>query len=94
MLYPPIATVSQDSKPIKFGILGAATIGPNAIISPAKSHAEVVIYAVAARNQERATAYAKKHRIQKAYGGANGYQGQRLLISSECGFKFAYRDVG
>ncbi|KAK7024992.1 hypothetical protein R3P38DRAFT_2952158 [Favolaschia claudopus] len=43
-----ISTVSQpteaaplsDSKPLKFGILGAAAIAPSALITPAKSHPE------------------------------------------------------
>ncbi|KAK0200084.1 NAD(P)-binding protein [Desarmillaria ectypa] len=71
---PPIAAPLPDSKPIKFGILGAAAIAPSAIINPAKSHPEVVIYAVAARDIRRAEAFAKKHGIEKVYGGPNGYQ--------------------
>ena len=65
-------------KPIKFGILGAAAIAPNALIYPAKSHLEAVVYAVAARDKARAEAFAKKHNIPKAYGGPNGYQGATL----------------
>jgi predicted dehydrogenase len=64
-----------DSKPIKFGILGAANIAPPALINPAKSHPEVIIYAVAARDKNRAVAYGKKYGIEKIYGGPNGYQG-------------------
>ncbi|KAJ6484953.1 NAD(P)-binding protein [Mycena vulgaris] len=69
---PPAAQL--DSKPLKFGILGAAAIAPDALITPAKSHPEAVVYAVAARDQKRAAAYAKKHGIEKVYGGSNGYQ--------------------
>jgi len=71
---PPVAQPLPDSEPIKFGILGAAAIAPDALINPAKSHPEAVVYAVAARNKERADAFAKKHGIGKAYGGPNGYQ--------------------
>ncbi|KAK0470779.1 NAD(P)-binding protein [Armillaria novae-zelandiae] len=71
---PPVAAPLPDSKPIKFGIIGAAAIAPDAIINPAKSHPEAVVYAVAARDIHRAKAYAKKYGIEKVYGGPNGYQ--------------------
>ncbi|KAF7538275.1 hypothetical protein G7054_g3050 [Neopestalotiopsis clavispora] len=58
---PP--TVKKHDKPLKFGILGAADIAPQAIIIPAKTHPDVVVQAVAARDRERATAYAKKYGI-------------------------------
>lgn len=48
---------------LRIGILGAARIAPPAIISPAHSTPGVEVYAVAARNQERAAAFAKKHNI-------------------------------
>ena len=59
---------SPSQKPLKFGILGAAKIAPFALINPARSHPEVVVYAVAARNKDRAETFAKKHGIEKAYG--------------------------
>ncbi|KAK7455212.1 hypothetical protein VKT23_011087 [Stygiomarasmius scandens] len=65
---------STDSKPLKFGILGAAAIAPPALVIPAKTHPEVVVYAVAARDIKRAEAFAKKHGVPKFYGGSNGYQ--------------------
>ncbi|KAF9069800.1 hypothetical protein BDP27DRAFT_1383100 [Rhodocollybia butyracea] len=61
-------------KPIKFGILGAANIAPIALIIPAKSHQEVIIYAVAARDLKKAEQFGKKHGISKVYGGSNAYQ--------------------
>ncbi|RDB23953.1 D-xylose 1-dehydrogenase (NADP(+)) 2 [Hypsizygus marmoreus] len=73
-LNPPPAQPSAESAPIKFGILGAAAIAPISLITPAKNHPEVVVYAVAARDQNRAAAFAKKHGIGKVYGGPNGYQ--------------------
>ncbi|KAG8214623.1 hypothetical protein J3R82DRAFT_9699 [Butyriboletus roseoflavus] len=63
-----------DSAPLKFGILGAARIAPPALITPAKSHAEVEIYAVAARDIDKAEKFARKYDIKKWYGGQNGYQ--------------------
>lgn len=71
---PPSASPLQDSIPIKFGILGAAAIAPAALISAAKSHPEVVVYAIAARDKNRAAAFAKKHSVSKVYGGPSGYQ--------------------
>ncbi|KAG5634295.1 hypothetical protein H0H81_002506 [Sphagnurus paluster] len=71
---PPASQPSLDSKPLKFGILGAAAIAPSALILPVRSHPEAVVYAVAARDASRAAAYAKKHGIPKAYGGPTGYQ--------------------
>ncbi|KAF4966926.1 hypothetical protein FSARC_5459 [Fusarium sarcochroum] len=55
---PPKATNA-----LKFGILGAAKIAPDALINPAKSHPDVIIQAVAARDRGKAEIYAKKHNI-------------------------------
>ncbi|KAK6984064.1 hypothetical protein R3P38DRAFT_3108960 [Favolaschia claudopus] len=71
---PPEAKPSPGSKPLKFGVLGAADIAPTALIVPVKSHPEAVVYAVAARNKDNAASFAKKHGIEKVFGGANGYQ--------------------
>jgi predicted dehydrogenase len=62
------------TSPIKFGILGAATISPIALISPASNHPETVVYAVAARDKNKATAFGKKYGIGKIYSGPTGYQ--------------------
>jgi len=74
ILNPPSPPPLAGSKPIKFGILGAAAIAPSALIIPAQSHPEVLIHAVAARDLGRANTFAKKHGIGKVYGGLNGYQ--------------------
>ncbi|KAE8155313.1 NAD(P)-binding protein [Aspergillus avenaceus] len=55
--------VKKNTDAIRFGLLGASTIAPVALINPAKSHPDVVIAAVAARDRTRAEAYAKKHDI-------------------------------
>jgi hypothetical protein len=52
---------------------------PMSIIQPAKSHPEVVIAAVAARDEGRAKVYAKKYGIKKVHGG---YQGMFTLCQS------------
>lgn len=67
-------TIPKTDNPLRFGILGAARIGPDALISPAKSHADVVVYAVAARNEAKAKKYAKTHGITKTFSGAEAYQ--------------------
>lgn len=66
--------IPKTDNPLRFGILGAARIGPDALISPAKSHADVVVYAVAARNEAKAKKYAKTHGIAKTFSGAEAYQ--------------------
>jgi predicted dehydrogenase len=65
---------------LRFGILGAARIAPIALILPVKNHPDAVVAAVAARDQGRADAFAKKHGISKAYGGSGAYQ--RMFINS------------
>ncbi|GJE97739.1 Gfo/Idh/MocA family oxidoreductase [Phanerochaete sordida] len=72
--YPPRLPKSTEASVIRFGILGAAKIAPTAFIKPALSHPEVVVYAVAARNLEKAREYAKTHGIEKVYGGSDAYQ--------------------
>ncbi|KAH8107807.1 NAD(P)-binding protein [Cristinia sonorae] len=64
----------KTAEPLKFGILGAARIAPPALIQPAKSHPDVVVYAVAARDINKATKYAKKWGIEKVFGGKGSYQ--------------------
>ncbi|KAF2467155.1 oxidoreductase domain-containing protein [Lindgomyces ingoldianus] len=61
IFYPPIAPKSNEV--LRFGILGAADIAPSALVTPAKSHPEVIVAAVAAREEKKAKAFAKKHGI-------------------------------
>ena len=67
---------------MRFGILGAANIAPIALVLPVKNHPDAVVKAVAARDQVRADAFAKKHGIPKAYGGSGAYQSTRVLLYS------------
>jgi len=59
---------------LRFGILGAAKIAPLALILAARSHSDVVIAGVAARDEKRAKAFAMKYDIEKVYFGPIGYQ--------------------
>ncbi|RYP17996.1 hypothetical protein DL765_004215 [Monosporascus sp. GIB2] len=60
-LNPPVAEKKGDA--LRFGILGAAKIAPMALIWAARSHPEVIVQAVAARDRVRAEEFAKKHGI-------------------------------
>ncbi|RDW85633.1 hypothetical protein BP5796_03958 [Coleophoma crateriformis] len=54
---------AKTSNALRVGLLGASNIAPLAIIIPAKSHPEIIIAAVAARDAQKAQAYATKHGI-------------------------------
>ncbi|CCM06726.1 uncharacterized protein FIBRA_09020 [Fibroporia radiculosa] len=71
----PPSTPAKSRQALRFGILGAARIGPNALITPARSHPDVVVHAVASRDPAKAAAYAQMHRIPKVYSGGACYQG-------------------
>lgn len=58
---PPLAA-KQDGA-LRVGLLGASNIAPMALILPSRSHPEVIVAAVAARDQKKAETYAKKHSI-------------------------------
>ena len=53
--------------PIRIGTLGAARITPLALVKPARAVPEAVVSAVAARDPERAAAFAAKHGIPKVH---------------------------
>jgi predicted dehydrogenase len=54
-------------RPIRFGILGAAHIAPNALVIPAANVPGVELTAIAARDPARARAFARKHRIPRVH---------------------------
>lgn len=60
-LSPTVAP--KDENAIKIGILGAANIAPLALIHPGKTARNVIVSTVAARDEQRATAFAKKNGI-------------------------------
>jgi predicted dehydrogenase len=51
--------------PIRIGILGAARIAPMALVRPAREVHGVTVTAIAARDRERAQAFAAKHGIPR-----------------------------
>ena len=54
---------------LRIGILGAASIAPNALITPARHNTEVEVVAVAARDPRKARDYADKHGIPRITPG-------------------------
>ncbi|KAI1314192.1 hypothetical protein F5Y03DRAFT_5145 [Xylaria venustula] len=67
--HPPEPT--KSATPLIFGLLGAANIAPNAFILPIKNHPDVILQTVAARNIDKAKAFAQKHGIPEV---AESYQ--------------------
>ena len=57
----------STSNSIRLGILGTARIAPWAAVNPANNNPDVVVTAIAARDLERARAFAEKHVIPKAF---------------------------
>tara|TARA_R110002073_G_scaffold33711_1_gene100966 strand:- start:1094 stop:2098 length:1005 start_codon:yes stop_codon:yes gene_type:complete len=55
--------------PVRVGLLGASQIAPLAIIAPAAKRDDVEVVAIAARNSERAAAFAQQHGIGRAVLG-------------------------
>jgi predicted dehydrogenase len=53
--------------PLRIGILGAARIAPMAVLRPARAVPEAVVVAVAARDPQRAQAFAAKHGIGRVH---------------------------
>jgi predicted dehydrogenase len=56
-----------DVTDLRIGVLGAARITPMALVRPASRVPGAVVAAVAARDPQRAAAYAKKHGIEKVH---------------------------
>jgi predicted dehydrogenase len=57
----------MSDRPLRIGVLGAARIAPMALIRPARAVPEVSVVAVAARDVERARAFAGKHGIPRVH---------------------------
>jgi predicted dehydrogenase len=53
---------------LRIGILGASSFAPTTMINPAKENRDVVVAAVASRDQPSADEFAAKYEIPKAYG--------------------------
>lgn len=56
------------SDPLRIGVLGAARIAPMALLRPAREMVEASVSAVAARDPERARAFAAKHGVPRVRG--------------------------
>jgi predicted dehydrogenase len=57
----------KEPNAIRIGILGAARIAPSALIFPARLNKDVKVVAVAARDEQKAKSFAKKHNIPKVH---------------------------
>lgn len=55
------------TQPLRIGILGAARIAPMALVAPARNVPDATVVAVAARDPERAGAFATKHGIPRVH---------------------------
>lgn len=59
--------LQKQTNAFKIGILGAANIANMALINPASKLPNVFIYGIAARDRQKAEAFARKHHIPKVY---------------------------
>ncbi|TBU33284.1 NAD(P)-binding protein [Dichomitus squalens] len=73
----------KNTSALRFAILGAARIGPEALFKPAKTHPDVVVTAVACRDKTRGQQYAQKHDIPRTFSGPNAYHGKSLPIYAQ-----------
>jgi len=69
----------MEARPLRIGILGAATIAPMALVRPARAVPEVEVAAVAARDPLRAAAFAKRHRIARVHPSYDALLADREL---------------
>ncbi|RYP42088.1 hypothetical protein DL767_000453 [Monosporascus sp. MG133] len=68
---------------LKCGVISAARINPAALIHPAETHPDVILYAIASRDKATAQAAAKSYKFQKAYGSYD-----ELLADPEVDFVY------
>jgi predicted dehydrogenase len=59
--------MDNSPSPIRIGVLGAAAIVPMALTNPARSVPEAEIVAIAARDPQRAQAFASQHHIPRVH---------------------------
>jgi predicted dehydrogenase len=53
---------------LNFGVLGAGAIVPAALVNPARRRSDMRVVAVAARDGNRAQAFAAQHHIERSFG--------------------------
>ena len=63
----PAASTQKTTNPLKGGLVGAADIAKFAVLWPASREPSIVVHAVAARDEQKAKAYASKHGIPKVH---------------------------
>src|SRR5271168_2001288 len=56
-----------NNRPLRFGILGAARIAPQALIKPAQDSSDAEVIAIAARDPARAREFAATHHIPRVH---------------------------
>ncbi len=62
---------------LRFGVLGAAAIAPNAVIRPANAIPRAAVVALAARDRRRAVEFASKHAIPTVHDSYEALIGDR-----------------
>lgn len=78
LLMLPTSNVPKTVNPLKVGLVGAADISQFAVLWPASRESSIEVYAVAARNVEKAKSFAAKHGIQKVHANY-----QELIMDPE-----------
>lgn len=66
--------VKKSPDALKFGILGAANIASIAFVTPAITHPDVIVAAIASRDETKGRKFAQKHSIPQVYWGQDAYQ--------------------
>ena len=68
-----------NNRPIRFGILGAARIAPDALVKPAQKSPDAEVVAIAARDPARAREFADTHHIPRVHATYADLIGDRDL---------------
>ncbi|KAG0002680.1 hypothetical protein BGZ79_002519 [Entomortierella chlamydospora] len=63
----PKQSVVKNANAIRIGILGAANIAPPALVAPSMNMSSIIVVSVAARDENKAKAFASKHGIPNTH---------------------------
>lgn len=66
---------------------------PDALIVPARTHPEVVVQAVAARDKQKAKAYADKHGIPVVLDSYQGMPPSLLYLEYQCIYTYKFTQI-
>ncbi|HXK23622.1 MAG TPA: Gfo/Idh/MocA family oxidoreductase [Myxococcota bacterium] len=69
----------MEARPLRIGILGAATIAPMALVRPARAVPEAQVTAVAARDPLSAARFAKRHGIARVHASYDALLADREI---------------